>query len=130
VVDVGHHDAAILADCARRLGGLPVLFVGVRCPIEAIMRRRAESEGGGYVVGTAEDAVPAPVRLWQERVHGGWAYDLEVDTSLLDPGECAAAIRRRLEAGVGTAFGAIVDAVLRTAAFVAEQPCRRSPSAG
>ncbi|MDQ3328425.1 MAG: chloramphenicol phosphotransferase, partial [Chloroflexota bacterium] len=35
VVDVGHHDAysaprGILTDCARRLRGLPVLFVGVR----------------------------------------------------------------------------------------------------
>src|SRR6266508_6873936 len=38
VVDVGHHDAyaiprGILVDSARRLEGLPVLFVGVRCPI-------------------------------------------------------------------------------------------------
>src|SRR5438067_11355796 len=29
VVDVGHYDVEILADCARRLAGLPVLFVGV-----------------------------------------------------------------------------------------------------
>src|SRR5215468_9451677 len=34
VVDVGHHDGytiprGILPECARRLGGLPVLFVGV-----------------------------------------------------------------------------------------------------
>src|SRR5437016_73175 len=39
VADVGHHDGYatprnILAGCAQRLGGLPVLFVGVRCPIE------------------------------------------------------------------------------------------------
>jgi chloramphenicol 3-O phosphotransferase len=45
VVDVGHHDAyaikrGILVNCARRLNGLPVLFVGVRCPIEVIMERR------------------------------------------------------------------------------------------
>ena len=37
VVDVGHHDAyaiprGILPDCARRLRGLPVWFVGVHCP--------------------------------------------------------------------------------------------------
>lgn len=109
VVDVGHHDAAILADCARRLDGLPVLFVGVRCPIEEIMRRREESGAQNYVVGTADDPVPEPVRRWQERVHGGWAYDFEVDTSVLDPGECAAAIRARLEAGPGTAFAALAD---------------------
>ena len=45
VVDVGHHDAyavprGILPECARRLSGLPVLFVGVRCPLEVIMERR------------------------------------------------------------------------------------------
>src|SRR5215210_2853648 len=45
VVDVGHHDAyatprGILGDSARRLAGLPVLFVGVRCRIETIMERR------------------------------------------------------------------------------------------
>jgi chloramphenicol 3-O phosphotransferase len=42
VVDVGHHDAYskplhILANCARRLVALPVLFVGVLCPIETIL---------------------------------------------------------------------------------------------
>ncbi len=40
VVDVGHHDRRILADCAKRLEGLPVLFVGVLCPIGVIMERR------------------------------------------------------------------------------------------
>jgi chloramphenicol 3-O phosphotransferase len=108
VVDVGHHDAAILADCARHLAGLPVLFVGVRCPIEEIMRRREESgPDAPYLRGTPDDPVPEPVRRWQERVHGAWAYDLELDTSALDPGECAAVIRRRLEEGPGTAIAAL-----------------------
>src|SRR5215510_12735389 len=45
VVDVGHHDGysvrrGILADCARRLAGLPALLVGVRCPIEVVLARR------------------------------------------------------------------------------------------
>jgi len=106
VVDVGHHDAAILADCARRLNGLPALFVGVRCPIEDVMRRR-EATWGHDDRATAAEPIPEPVRRWQERVHGGWAYDMEVDTSAMDPGECAAAIRRRLEAGPGTAFAAL-----------------------
>src|SRR5256714_14009787 len=46
VVDVGHHDAKMLADSARRLAGLPVLFVGVRCPIEVVMRRRNAGQVG------------------------------------------------------------------------------------
>jgi chloramphenicol 3-O phosphotransferase len=109
VADVGHHDGDILADCARRLGDLPVLFVGVHCPLDEIMRRRAASAPGSYLAGTADDPVPEPVRRWQERVHGGWTYDLELDTSALDPGECAAAIKRRLAEGTGTVFGALAS---------------------
>jgi len=101
VVDVGHHDAyavprGILPDCARRLSGLPVLFVGVRCPIEIIMERRRATWGAG----TAADAsVPQPVRLWQEAVHSPGIYDLEVDTSVLSPEACASVIRQHLEQG-------------------------------
>ena len=46
---------------------------------------------------TGKPVDPAPVGLWQERVHRPGIYDLEVDTSLLSPEECAAAIRRRLD---------------------------------
>jgi chloramphenicol 3-O phosphotransferase len=44
------------------------------------------------------------VRLWQEEVHKPGIYDLEVDTSVLSPQECAEAIRERLAEGPGTAF--------------------------
>ena len=106
VVDIGHHDAYsrplnILPDCARRLAGLPVLLVGVRCPTDVILRRRAA--GGAdtqYVIGTDDDPIPLPVRLWQEEVHKPGLYDLEVDTSLLSAQECAGAIRERLVAGL------------------------------
>jgi chloramphenicol 3-O phosphotransferase len=101
VVDVGHHDAyseprAILPRCARTLGGLPVWFVGVRCPIEVVMERRRATWGAGR----ADDgSVPRPVLLWQEAVHvPGW-YDLEVDTSVLSPEQCAESIRERIERG-------------------------------
>ncbi|OEO28978.1 chloramphenicol phosphotransferase [Devosia insulae DS-56] len=95
VVDVGHHDSysqplGILAAAARRLSGLPVLFVGVRCPIETIMaRRNADPQGGFYVAG---DGVPEPVRRWQEAVHQPGIYDLELDSSVMTPDQCAAAI--------------------------------------
>jgi chloramphenicol 3-O phosphotransferase len=107
VVDVGHHDAyaisrGILADSARRLKGLPVLFVGVRCPIEVIMERRRNTWGAA---GSADSSVPAPVHRFQREVHIPGIYDLEVDTSSLSPGECAEVIRRRLGDGpVPTAF--------------------------
>jgi chloramphenicol 3-O phosphotransferase len=118
VVDVGHHDAysrslEILVECARRLAGLPVLFVGVRCPIEVIMERPNAGQAGRegtYVTGSADDPIPLPVRLWQREVHIPGGYDLEVDTSLLGPAECAAVIRRRLEEGPpGTAFQQITQ---------------------
>ncbi|HZT44120.1 MAG TPA: hypothetical protein VFA07_18290 [Chthonomonadaceae bacterium] len=102
VVDVDHHDAysiprGILSDCARRLSGLPVLFVGVRCPIEVIMERRRAT---GWDAGLAADApVPPPVLRWQQEVHIPGIYDLEVDTSALSPEQCAAVIRERLEQG-------------------------------
>jgi chloramphenicol 3-O phosphotransferase len=98
-VDVGHHDASILADAARRLEGLPVLFVGVHCPLEVIMERRRASEPGMYATAEEHEPVPPPVLRWQREVHGGWAYDLEVDTSRQSPAECAAAIRERLDNG-------------------------------
>ena len=108
VADLGHHDSysrplGILADCARRLEGLPVLFVGVRCPIKVIMKRRNIPVPGGhtlYVHATENDAVPYPVQLWQEQVHIPGIYDLEVDTSVLTPLECAEAIRQRLDLGI------------------------------
>jgi chloramphenicol 3-O phosphotransferase len=118
VVDVGHHDAyatprGILIDCARRLCGLPVLFVGVRCPIETIMERRRST---GWSAGSPADApVPDPVLLWQREVHIPGIYDLEVDTSVLSPSECAAAIRRHLEDDLAP------SAFERLAAMAAEQ---------
>ena len=102
VVDVGHHDAGVLADCARRLAGLPVLFVGVRCPLEVIMERRDAGQPGRegmYATGSEAEPVPAPVRAWQREVHDPGLYDLELDTSALNPQECAEAVRRRLEEG-------------------------------
>lgn len=100
VVDVGHHDAysvprGILNNSAQQLAGLPVLFVGVRCPLEVIMERRRAS---GYN-GSDERFIPAPVRLWQHAVHVPGIYDLEVDTSLFTPEECAELIRQHLGNG-------------------------------
>jgi chloramphenicol 3-O phosphotransferase len=102
VVDVGHHDGYavprhILPECASRLGGLPALFVGVRCPLETIMERRRDT--GWKVGGSADDPAPPPVLLWQREVHTPGIYDLEVDTSVLSPEECAAEIRRQLDDG-------------------------------
>lgn len=61
---------------------VPVLFVGVRCPLgEAQRRERARTDRLG---GPIDLAVPD-----FDRVHAHGAYDLEVDTSLLSPVEAA-----------------------------------------
>ncbi len=102
VADVDHHDAysgplGILPDCARRLEGLPALFVGIRCPIAVIMERRRST---GWNQDLPEDAPPPPpVLRWQEEVHNHGIYDLEVDTSLLTPEQCAEAIHWHLAEG-------------------------------
>jgi chloramphenicol 3-O phosphotransferase len=100
VVDVGHHDAysvplRILPDCARILSGLPVLFVGVRCPIEVIMQRRRAT---GWAAASASDgSIPRPVHAWQQAIHTPGIYDLEIDSSVLSPEAAAEQIRAHLE---------------------------------
>jgi chloramphenicol 3-O phosphotransferase len=106
VVDVAHHDSysvprGILPGCARQLEGLPVLFVGVRCPLPVIMERRRAT----WRVNNEDGTVPPPVRLWQEAVHVPGIYDMEVDTAALSPEACAELIRLRIANGPpGTAF--------------------------
>jgi chloramphenicol 3-O-phosphotransferase len=39
---------------------------------------------------------PAPVARWQNEVHRGKAYDLEVGTPRLSPGQCAEVIKQFL----------------------------------
>jgi chloramphenicol 3-O phosphotransferase len=119
IADVGHHDGytkplGILPDCARRLAGLPALFVGVRCSLGAIMERRNRGQPGRehvYERGTPDDPVPQTVRLFQEAVHRPGLYDVEVDTSMAGAAECADTIRRLIEAGVPspTAFERIAS---------------------
>ena len=70
----------------QRLAGLPVLLVGVRCPLGTILERRGE------------DGAPREAVLrWQDAVHADIAYDLEVDTSALMPEACAAAILEQFQ---------------------------------
>ena len=107
VVDVWHHDCysaprGILKNCAEILKGLPVLFVGVRCPLGVIMQRRMATWGIGY---EQDGSVPKPVELWQRTVHVPGVYDMEVDTSVFTPEECAGLIRDRFkELNLSSAF--------------------------
>jgi chloramphenicol 3-O phosphotransferase len=114
VCDVYHHDfysrpRGILADCSRRLIGLPVLFVGVLCPDDEIWRRREAT--WGQVRDNADDDLLLAVELGQRaaREHG---YDLALDTSVQSPEECAEAVRRRLTNGPpGRVFDELASSV-------------------
>ncbi|HEV7720431.1 MAG TPA: hypothetical protein VGO60_04075 [Iamia sp.] len=103
VVDVGHHEGhsrplgtwAIVAD---RLAGLPAWVVGVRCPLDEVVRRRRASGAGYEALGP--DTAPTPaVRRWQDEVHRPGRYDLEIDTSVLAADEAAARILDHLAHG-------------------------------
>ncbi|TWE10400.1 chloramphenicol phosphotransferase CPT family protein [Rudaeicoccus suwonensis] len=107
VADTTHHDSYsrplnVLAACASIVADVPVLFVGVRCPIDVVMQRRIATWGSGY---EADGSIPPPVLRWQEAVHRSWTYDMEVDSSRATPKECATAISDHLATGQpGTAF--------------------------
>jgi chloramphenicol 3-O phosphotransferase len=98
VAETTHHDhysrpMHLLPRCARILGDLPVLVVGVRCPLDVVMQRRQATWGSGY---EDDGSVPEPIMRWQRAVHVPGVYDMEVDTSLLSPEGAANLIRERV----------------------------------
>ncbi len=107
VVDVGLHDSysrplGVISDAAQGLRGLPVLFVGVRCPLEVIWQRRRNT--WDHAAESGDDDLVAAVERWQSAVHANTDYDFEVDTSLLSPEQCASAIVGRLAGPPGASF--------------------------
>jgi len=112
VVDIGHHDdyhrsLDTLGTAAAALRGLPAYLIGVRCPLDVIMRRRDADRTGRYAATQPDGSVPKPVLRWQHAVHVPGVYDLEVDTSTASPDECAAAIMARMKDGPGDAFARV-----------------------
>ncbi len=73
-------------ECAALFHDLPAYLIGVRCPLEVLIQR--ERSRKNRTLGQAE----AQYAL----AHAHGLYDLEVDTSLSSPEECAAQIRTRL----------------------------------
>ena len=103
VVDVGHHDGyshplGLLQDAARRMAESPAFLIGVRCPVPVVVERRAADSTGSYSI-SIESA-----QRWEDAVHRPGVYDLEVDTSVLSPEQCASAIRDRLPGPPPTAL--------------------------
>ncbi len=82
-------EPAWVRECARLFAELPALFVGLRCPLEVLEQR--ESQRGDRTLGQARTQFPL--------VHAHGLYDLEIDTSLASPAECAAQIIQHLHSG-------------------------------
>lgn len=111
IADLAHHVATpegrrILVDCAKRLAGLPVLFVGLHAPDEIIRERLRQptplTENGDSEEPPLSDAL---IAKWKEALFAPGNYDLEIDTSLTSAGECADLIEETLRTMKGpTAF--------------------------
>ena len=87
-----------LLDYLNVLKDFKVLFVGVRCPLDELERR--ERERGDRNIGQARGQI--------DIVHANSLYDIEVDTSISNPAECAARIIERLQNGpVPQAFNSL-----------------------
>ncbi|MBT4492916.1 MAG: AAA family ATPase [Gammaproteobacteria bacterium] len=86
---------AFLDDYLTVMEGIPLYFVGVRCPPEVIAER--ESARPGRFPGTAIGHF--------EICHAHDCYDVEVDTSLESPAICAEKVIARLKSGPPRAFG-------------------------
>jgi chloramphenicol 3-O phosphotransferase len=90
VSDLGIHESysqpiGILGEMVNKLADLPVLFVGVRCDLREIMRRRSDDP--------VYSADPAVAEHWDTAVHDPGVYDLTLDTSAAAPEACVEAIR-------------------------------------
>jgi chloramphenicol 3-O phosphotransferase len=76
-----------LSECLDLLAPYTVYFIGVHCPLEELRRR--EQARGTRGVGLAESQLG--------KVHQHGVYDLEVDTSVLSPEQCAHKIKDLME---------------------------------
>jgi chloramphenicol 3-O phosphotransferase len=79
VVDHVFETRSWFEECFAALGAARIFYVGVRCPVEVLEKR--ELDRGDRRIGMGR---------WQaDHVHEGMRYDLELDTSILSPLQCA-----------------------------------------
>jgi chloramphenicol 3-O phosphotransferase len=83
VVDHVLSERSRLLDCLSVMAGYDVVLVGLRCPLAELERReRARA-----------DRPPGLAALQFARVHAHGSYDVECDTSVYSPRECALQIK-------------------------------------
>lgn len=107
IAEAGFLEMAWLLEQIETLDGIEALYVGVFCPLEEVERR--ERKRGDRAIGYS--------RGQYDRVHLHGPYDVEVNTSVLGPGEVAEVIAQALEAPpVPAAFVRIRERETRSAA--------------
>jgi chloramphenicol 3-O phosphotransferase len=91
VVDHVLLDPGWVRDAAAALAPYPLLSVGLHCPLDELIRREA----------TRGDRTLGQARAHFATVHAHVGYDVEVDTSLADPDECATVVADAIAAHRG-----------------------------
>jgi chloramphenicol 3-O phosphotransferase len=86
IIDDLMFEPSYLFDYVDTLEAFDVLFVGVRCPIDVVNSREAKRPG----------RFPGTATSHFDRVHAHCVYDIEVDTGVGSPRECAQQIIARL----------------------------------
>lgn len=86
IVDDVIYDPQVLEAAVSRLAALPVLFVGLHCPIEEAKRREL----------ARGDRAPGGAAIFHGLVHRHGLYDLELDTAQYTPAVCAERIHHAL----------------------------------
>ena len=76
-----------LSDYVKLLSAFDLHLVGVMAPLQVLEAREARRP----------ERLPGLARWQYPHVHAGISYDLEVDTSLLTPLECARRIQQRFQ---------------------------------
>jgi len=74
-------------ECADLLGDLGAYLIGVQCPLQVLEERER----------SRKNRTPGQARAQFDVIHAHGIYDLEVDTSVLSPIECALQIKRRVQ---------------------------------
>jgi len=87
IVDDVIYDPQVLRSAVTHLADLPVLFVGLHCPVAEAMRRE-QARG---------DRAPGGAAIFHRLVHNHGVYDLELDTTQLSLAECAGQIQMALQ---------------------------------
>jgi chloramphenicol 3-O phosphotransferase len=80
-------EKARVDECVNLFADMNAYLIGIHCPLEVLEQRERDRK----------DRTPGQARAQFDVIHKYTKYDLEVDTSLLSPIECAEKVIERLK---------------------------------